>query len=153
MKACISYFFVFFLIINSLIAQSRYFPSMGIWDKKDPSTLKVDTKLLQDAVDFAIEAESSADQNLKVAHYLSAFGREPFGFPVGPMKDRGPATGLVIFKGYIIAEWGDPGRVDLTFSVAKSVLSTTVGLAVDQGLIRSEKDLVYPYMEPIIPNE
>lgn len=151
MKACISYFFVFFLIINSLIAQSRYFPSMGTWDKKAPAALKVDAQLLQDAIDFAIATESNTDKNLKVAHYLSAFGREPFGFPVGPMKDRGPATGLVIYKGYVIAEWGDPARVDLTFSVAKSVLSTTVGLAVDQGLIRSEKDLVYPYMAPIIP--
>ncbi|GAB2611032.1 serine hydrolase [Belliella aquatica] len=124
---------------------------MGNWEKKEAAELKVNAPKLQEVIDFAIATESNADKNLKMAHYLSAFGREPFGFPIGPMKDRGPATGLVIYKGYVIAEWGDPYRVDLTFSVAKSILSTTVGLAVDQGLINSEKDLVYPYMAPIIP--
>src|SRR5690606_25638506 len=81
----------------------------------------------------------------------SAFGREPFGYPVGPMKTRGSAAGLIIYKGYVIGQWGDPGRVDLTFSVAKSFLSTTAGLAVADGLIKDEMDLVYPYMAPIYP--
>lgn len=141
------------LLINSsvLLAQSRYFPPATNWEKKDAKEMKVNVQKLQDAVDFAIKTESNTDKNLKLAHYLSAFGREPFGFPIGPMKDRGSATGLVIYKGFVIAEWGDPYRVDLTFSVAKSILSTTVGLAVDQGLIINEKDLVYPYMAPIIP--
>ena len=67
------------------------------------------------------------------------------------MKIRGEATGLIIKNGYIVAEWGTPERVDLTFSVAKSLVSATVGLAVDKGLIKSENDLVYPYMAPIIP--
>ena len=35
------------------------------------------------------------------------------------------------FKGYIIAEWGDPQKVDNTFSVSKSFLSTTIGVAYD----------------------
>jgi CubicO group peptidase (beta-lactamase class C family) len=34
-----------------------------------------------------------------------------------------------------VAEWGDTRRVDLTFSVAKSYLSTVAGLAFDRGLI------------------
>jgi CubicO group peptidase (beta-lactamase class C family) len=106
---------------------------------------------IQEAIQFAIAHESQENPNLKIAHYESSFGREPFGFPVGPMKERGPATGLIIYKGFVVGQWGDPGRVDLTFSVAKSFLSTTAGLAVEAGLIRSEKDLVYPYMAPIYP--
>ena len=39
-------------------------------------------------------------------------------------------TGIILRNGYIVAEWGDPHRVDMTFSVTKSFLSTTVGLAV-----------------------
>jgi CubicO group peptidase (beta-lactamase class C family) len=39
----------------------------------------------------------------------------------------------------------------MTFSVSKSFLSTTVGLALDRGLIRSVDDLVGPYMGPIVP--
>lgn len=67
------------------------------------------------------------------------------------MKNRGNATGLIIYKGFVVGQWGDPSRVDLTFSVAKSFLSTTAGLAVAEGLIRTEHDLVHPYMAPIYP--
>ncbi|ERM83284.1 hypothetical protein P872_16530 [Rhodonellum psychrophilum GCM71 = DSM 17998] len=131
--------------------QNLYFPPMGSWEEKRPAELKVSASKINEAVQFAIDNESDADKNLKLAHYQSAFGREPLGFPVGPMKDRGSAAGLIIYKGYIIGKWGDTERVDLTFSVAKSILSTTVGLAVEKGLIHSEKDLVHPYIGPIIP--
>lgn len=147
----VNLFLLLFIFSFNCYSQSPYFPPIGNWEQKSPSELKVDEKKLQSAIEFAIQEESDANKNLKIAHYQSAFGREPFGFPVGPMKDRGEATGLIIYKGYIIGQWGDPYRVDLTFSVAKSILSTTVGLAVDNGLIKSEHDLVYPYMGPIIP--
>ncbi|MCH7411928.1 serine hydrolase [Belliella sp. R4-6] len=153
MKSKLSFIIFFCLVSLCTFAQERYFPTADTWLRKDPSELLVDNVKLKNAIDFAISSESQANKNLKLAHYQSAFGREPFGFPIGPMKDRGSANGLVIYKGYIIAEWGDPSRVDLTFSVAKSILSTTVGLAVDKGLIKSEKDLVFPYMAPIIPYE
>ncbi|WP_414734299.1 serine hydrolase domain-containing protein [Cecembia rubra] len=141
------------LIVDNSMAQRHYFPTSGEWAEKKPQELNINSQKLQEAIAFAINEESESDKNLKLAHYQSSFGREPFGYPVGPMKDRGPATGLIIYKGYIIGKWGDPHRVDLTFSVAKSFLSTTVGLAYDKGLIKSEKDLVYPYMAPIIPYE
>lgn len=150
--------FTYFLFLSSFFlhhakAQSTYFPVPGSWEEKMPADMGLDEVKLQEAIKFAIQEESGADKNLKLAHYLSAFGREPFGFPIGPMKDRGDATGLIIYKGYVVGKWGDPYRVDLTFSVAKSILSTTVGLAYDKGLIKSERDLVYPYMAPIIPYE
>lgn len=129
----------------------NYFPTASTWEEKPAQELGVSTSKLHEAIQFAKEIESTEDKNLKLAHYQSAFGREPFGYPIGPMKDRGESTGLIIYKGYVIGKWGDPARVDLTFSVAKSILSTTAGLAVDAGLIQSEKDLVYPYMAPIIP--
>jgi CubicO group peptidase (beta-lactamase class C family) len=128
-----------------------YFPGPGNWETKAPKELGMDPSKLQEALRFAVAKESTENPNLKIAHYESAFGREPFGYPVGPMKQRGPATGLIIYKGYVVGQWGDPARVDLTFSVAKSFLSTTAGLAVAEGLIRSEQDLVHPYMAPIYP--
>ena len=130
-----------------------YYPAAGKWEHRSAAESGMDSVLLQQAVQFAKEHESNESRDLKEAHYLSAFGREPFGFPVGPMKDRGPCSGLVIKNGYIVAEWGEPQRVDLTFSVAKSFLSSMVGLAVDQGLIASVNDKVYPYMAPVIPYE
>lgn len=144
---------ILLLTFKTSFAQKNYYPAKGEWMEKKPEDLRVNPIKLQQAINFAIQEESDTDKNQKIAHYQSAFGREPFGFPVGPMKDRGSATGLIIYKGFVIGKWGDPYRVDLTFSVAKSILSTTVGLAYDKGLIKNEKDLVYTYMAPIIPYE
>ena len=146
---------VFSLLLLIFLAPSlhaqTYFPPKNSWESKSPESMGLNAAKLQEAIDFAIAHESQEDPNLKIAHYEGGFGREPFGYPVGPMKTRGPATGLIIYKGYVVGQWGDPNHVDLTFSVAKSFLSTTAGLAVDAGLIKSEKDLVYPYMAPIYP--
>lgn len=152
MNRTFSFFFFLFIFLSSLCySQETYFPEKGLWEEKAPEMLGVNKEKLLKAFDFARAAESESDKNLKKAHYLGGFGREPFGFPIGPMKSRGEATGLIIYKGYIVGKWGTPDRVDLTFSVAKSMLSSVVGLAVDRGIIGSETDLVYPYMAPIIP--
>jgi CubicO group peptidase (beta-lactamase class C family) len=126
-----------------------YFPEKNNWLTKKPGELGLDEAKIAEAISFAVAHESMQNPNLKIGHYESAFGREPFGYPVGPMKTRGSAAGLIIYKGYVVGQWGDPGRVDLTFSVAKSFLSTTAGLAIAEGLIKDEMDLVYPYMAPI----
>ncbi|KEO73977.1 beta-lactamase [Anditalea andensis] len=136
---------------NLCAQQKAYFPDKNEWQSQSPSSLKINAEKLSRAIDFAKNNGSDADPNLKIAHYESGFGREPFGYPIGPMKTRGEASGLIIKNGYIVAEWGTPERVDLTFSVAKSFVSATVGLAVDRGIISSENDIVYPYMAPIIP--
>ncbi len=146
--------FLFILCCTKLPAQKKvvvYYPKAGSWEHRSPAALGIDSALLQEAVQFAVKSESKELRDLKRAHYLSAFGREPFGYAVGPFRERGPATGLVIKNGYIIAEWGDPQRVDLTFSVAKSFLSSVVAIAFQQGMIASVTDKVYPYMAPIIP--
>jgi hypothetical protein len=105
----------------------------------------MDARLLNEAIAFAKANESKAPRDLELNHYLS-FGREPYGEAVGPFKTRGDMTGIVVRHGYIVAEWGEPNRVDMTFSVTKSFLSTTVGLALDHGLIRGVNDRVQPYM-------
>ena len=53
---------------------------------------------------------------------------------------------MIIRNGYIVAEWGDTRRVDMTFSVTKSYLSTTFGLALDQGLLKDVHDKVQLYV-------
>ncbi len=45
------------------------------------------------------------------------------------------AKGLIIRRGYIVAEFGDTLRPDPTYSVAKSMLSTVAGIALSRGLI------------------
>lgn len=70
------------------------------------------------------------------------FGREPMDEAIGPLQDRGGPSGLIIYKGYIVGQWGDPARVDMTNSVTKSFLSSLIGIAVDRGMISSVYDTV-----------
>src|SRR4030095_2467981 len=132
-------------------ASEVYYPAIGKWEQKSALAVGMDSSLLNEAIQFAISNEAKAPRDLKQAHYQSAFGREPFGFPIGPLKERGPCTGLIIKNGYLIAQWGEPDRVDLTFSMAKSLVSSMVGVAFDQGMIANINDKVHPYMAPIIP--
>ncbi|WP_394330760.1 serine hydrolase domain-containing protein [Cesiribacter andamanensis] len=127
-----------------------YYPEAGNWEKRTPESQGLNAARLQEAIRFAQENEAKAPRNLREAHY-QGFGKEPFGDAIGPFKDRGEPTGLIIKGGYIVAEWGNPEEVNLTYSVSKSFLSTVVGLAWQQGLIRRLEDRVHPYMAPIIP--
>lgn len=115
------------------------------WERRSPQALGMDAERLAEAIAFAQAHESATPRDLEQAHYLS-FGREPHGDAIGPFKPRGEQTGVIVKDGYIVAVWGEPDRVDMTFSVTKSFLSTVVGLAYDRGLIRSLSDSVFRYV-------
>src|SRR4051812_34443014 len=117
-------------------AAAPYYPSAAVWEKRTAEQMGMDAAKIDEAIAFAKEHEVKAPRDLEEAHYQT-FGREPFGVAVGPFKTRGDPTGLIVRNGYIVASWGDPARVDMTFSVTKSFVSTLVGLAVDRGLIRN----------------
>lgn len=53
----------------------------------------------------------------------------------GPVHARGGVSGVVWQNGQAIGEFGEPDRVDLTFSVAKAYLALLAGVAHDQGLL------------------
>jgi len=127
-----------------------YFPPRGEWQHRAPSSVNLDSAKLAQAIQFARDNEAKAPRDQQLAQ-AESFGREPFDDGIGPFKERGEPTGIIIYKGYIVAEWGEPARVDMTHSVTKSLLSTVVGLAVDQGLIHSVMDTVAPYIPPIEP--
>ncbi|HJR64959.1 MAG TPA: serine hydrolase [Gemmatimonadaceae bacterium] len=134
----------------AVASQTTYYPGAGDdWQRRAPAQVGLDARLLDEAIAFAKASETKGPRDLEAAHYQS-FGREPFGEGIGPFKTRGDATGIILRHGYIVAEWGDPHRVDMTFSVTKSFLSTTVGLALDRGLIHSVQDRVADYMAPVV---
>lgn len=128
--------------------KKSYFPDAGNWLHQSLKDTGIDSVKLRDAIIFAIKNETKGSRNMELSQAMS-FGKEPFGEGTGPFSDRGEPTGVIVYKGYIIAEWGEPSRVDMTHSVTKSFLSTVVGLAVDKGLIKSVNDKVIDYMPPI----
>jgi CubicO group peptidase (beta-lactamase class C family) len=125
-------------------AQPVYYPDTA-WQVKAPAELKMNKLLLDSAVNFAIAHENKVDRDLRIAN-LKAYSDEPDYKITGPMKGRGGPAGLIIKDGYIVAQWGDISRVDMTFSATKSFLSTTAGLAMDNGLIRNAYDKVINYV-------
>lgn len=128
-----------------------YFPAPGdAWERRSPGAVGMDSVRLAAAVAFAVASESRTPRNLELAHYQTFGRREPLSTPIGPFRERGAPTGIVLRRGYIVAEWGDPRRVDMTFSVTKSFLSSTVGVAFDRGLLRLG-DTVANVMPPILP--
>jgi CubicO group peptidase (beta-lactamase class C family) len=128
------------------LAASTYFPARGQWESRSAKQLGFDPKALQAAVDFARAHES--DQNRDTAADLKAtFGkREPYYRIMGPTKSWEATCGIIIKGGYVAATWGPVDRVDMTHSISKTFLSTTVGLAWDYGLISNVHDRVGPYM-------
>jgi len=118
------------------------------WERRTPEAVGLDSAKLADAVAFAIKSESRNPRDMEESHYRS-FGREPFGQGIGPFKPRGEPTGVVLRGGYLIAQWGEPDRVDMTHSVTKSFLSATVGMAFDRGLIPSVDDTVWKSQAPV----
>ena len=138
------------VLATPLLSAQSYFPGRHPdWERRTPEEAGFDPAAIQRAMELAIAGESQSPRDLAFNH-LGTFGREPLGDAVGPFTVRGPQSGLIVHKGYIIAEWGEPGKADNTFSVSKSFLSTTVGLAYDHGLVRDVHDRVRDYIPPIV---
>lgn len=106
----------------------------------------MDAGLLDKAVGY-IEANDTHWSRDLTAEIRALAASEPHSEIIGPVKDRGGTNSLVLRHGYIVAEWGDTKRVDMSFSLSKSYLSTVAGLALDQGLIRNVHDPVRDYVD------
>jgi hypothetical protein len=129
-------------------AAASYFPERLDWQHKRPEEVGMNPALVAEAVKTAVDNELRNPRDLAIDQATS-FGRnEPFDTVIGPIKPRGPASGLIVRNGYIVAEWGEPARVDMTHSVTKTFLTTIVGLAWQKGLIRDLNDRVRDYMPP-----
>jgi CubicO group peptidase (beta-lactamase class C family) len=132
---------------GTLPAKPAYFPDRFDWQRRQPEALGMNAAALNEAVRLAIAAESPGQQDM-AAFLQKSFAREPNYKIVGPIQERGPASGIIVRRGYIVAEWGDPGRADMSNSVTKTFLTTVVGLAWQRGLIRDVNDTVRSYMPP-----
>src|SRR5688572_18691714 len=116
--------------------QGAYFPPAGNWAKKAPAEAGLDPVLLQQAIDYAKSRESNREMDFSDQERI-------FGTLLGAVPNiRAKTNGVVIYKGYVVAEFGDNTWVDPTYSVAKSMLATVAGVAIRDGKIKSLDDLV-----------
>jgi CubicO group peptidase (beta-lactamase class C family) len=111
-------------------AQSgTYYPPPGAWAKKSPAELGMDPVKLKEAIDFALTRESAREMDFSDQERI-------FGTLLGSVPNiRARTNGVVIYKGYVVAEFGDNTWVDPTYSVAKSMLASVLGIAVRDGKI------------------
>ena len=134
------------LLLGTPAWAADYVPPRHDWARQAPAQAGFDQGKLAAAVEYAkSKAEvQPADMRQALLDYYAT--REPGYRILGPVVARDQASGLIVRGGRIVAEWGDIDRVDMTFSVAKSYLSTVAGLAVEDGAIASVDDRVAPYM-------
>ncbi|MCG2583088.1 serine hydrolase [Massilia sp. TS11] len=110
-------------------AAQTYYPPAGQWARKNPAELGMDARRLDEAVRFAQSHPSTRAKDFSDQE-------QTFGSMLGSLPTRRADTnGLIIYKGYVVAEFGDTEAVDPTYSVAKSMLSTVAGVAVAEGRI------------------
>ena len=122
---------------------AAYFPARDSWQTKKPFEVGMDDAMVAAAVEYAKTQDSNWARKDYMADQLRTFGK-----PLGPVPaSRGGTNGIVIRHGYIVAEFGDTSPIEPAYSVAKSYLSTILGLALDRGLIKNVTDPVRNYIK------
>ncbi len=132
-------------LLLSITLSAQYFPSRTEWATRSPAEVGLSATVVDSVVAFAVANEYDGSRDLRLA-ILEGFSREPGHGLRGPTKRRGGPAGMILKDGYLVASWGDVDRVDMTFSVTKSYLSTVAGLALEDGLIRDLRDPVRAYV-------
>jgi len=123
---------------SAQVTARDYFPPRDTWERRAPADVGIDAAKLNEAIEFmkthetAAPARDFSDQEIIFGQLLGSIPTE-----------RGATNGLVIRHGFIVAEFGDTLRPDPTYSVAKSMLSTVAGIAIDRGLIPTVDDPVF----------
>lgn len=139
---------ILFIILPYLLnGQTDYYYPLknSEWETKSPNDFNIESKEFYRAIEIAKESANRDTKDLRQA-ILKGFESEPYHQIIGPTKKRGESAGVILKNGYIIAKWGDLERVDMTFSVTKSYLSTVAGIAFDKGLINAVSEPVKDYV-------
>ena len=90
---------------------------------------------MEEAIRFAKAHESAWDREPGQNFGVHKDDPPPWNRLFGPVHARGPVSGVILKQGKEIANWGEPDRADLTFSVAKMYLALLAGVAYDRGLL------------------
>jgi CubicO group peptidase (beta-lactamase class C family) len=116
-------------VVEAQAGAAPYFPPAGSWATRAPADLGMDPVALAEAIRFAQGRESTRAMDFSDQERI-------FGAMLGSVPTRRAATnGLVIYKGYVVADFGDTSAVDPTYSVAKSMMASVAGIGVRDGRI------------------
>jgi CubicO group peptidase (beta-lactamase class C family) len=136
LRLCLAAFLYPLMSMAVHAASPAYFPPPGEWARKSPAELGLDPAKLEAAVAYAKSHETERALDFSDQE-------RTFGTLLGSMPSRRAHTnGLVIYKGFVVAEFGDTAYVDPTYSVAKSMLSTVAAVALRDGRIPGLADPV-----------
>ena len=72
--------FVFILLCICITASAQvktYFPAADQWERKTPASLRVDSNLIREAIQYALTHETKFPKNLMLTQAMQ-FGKEPF---------------------------------------------------------------------------
>lgn len=115
--------------VSAVGQSSHYFPPAGTWERKAPAELGLDPVKLAEAVSYARSRETNRAIDFSDQE-------KTFGALLGSLPTRRATTnGLVIYKGFVVAEFGDTTWVDPTYSVAKSMMASVAAIAIRDGRI------------------
>ena len=118
-------------VFSAYAQTAPYFPPAGIWARKPAAELGMDPEKLALAVSYARQHETTRAVDFSDQE-------KTFGTLLGSMPTKRARTnGVVVYKGHIVAEFGDTSAVDPTYSVAKSMLATVAGVGVREGRLAS----------------
>lgn len=90
---------------------------------------------LKEAIDFALAHEVGWSRDTSGVWGVHQGDPPPWNRLLGPVHPRGGVSGVIQQHGQLLAEFGEPDRADLTFSVAKFYLALLAGVAHDRGLL------------------
>lgn len=96
-----------------------------------------------DRIDLAAVRDACARQALRatagtddMASYLAAMvADEAHHEPLGPLLPGSGPSGVVVHRGWVVAQWGDAAVPEMLYSATKTAVSTVAGIAFDRGLL------------------
>ena len=93
------------------------------WEFVDPEEAGFDPDGLQEAIAYTQDSARAGGPPDLGAHLAAEHGSKKYddGVILGPTKTHGGITGLVMRNGRIVTEWGNPERVDMTFSISRGI--------------------------------
>lgn len=98
--------------------------------KRTPQIIELQKYIDSNVCRWSIEPDPSGEQ-----WGIHQQDTPPHNRLLGSVFARGGCCGLIQHQGETLMQWGDIDRPDMTFSVSKTYLAITAGVAFDQGLL------------------